>query len=199
MTERADKTLARSEIQSMVKPNSNGASTAAQQPPPLARDAQGAITTQSLADLIQWFLDHDSRVNAIRQPQVEEIFQWKQAASARAGEAVYQFDHAEDRLAVGIVQAVTAHADERALHEWISQLLNALEEASQTNEELAHSYQLDTQSAAPVQEAAKSPTERGRNIYLTCCWLETLCTAEVRVLGWVYQELYGRAFQPNNF
>ncbi|PYS92230.1 MAG: hypothetical protein DMF64_09595 [Acidobacteria bacterium] len=200
MTERADKTLARSEIQSMVKPNSNGASTAAQQPPPLARDAQGAITTQSLADLIQWFLDHDSRVNAIRQPQVEEIFQWKQAASARAGEAVYQFDHAEDRLAVGIVQAVTAHADERALHEWISQLLNALEEASQTNEELAQSYQLDAHGAAStVQEAAKIPTERGRNIYLTCCWLETLCTAEVRVLGWVYQELYGRAFQPNNF
>ena len=184
----------------MTKLKPNGAHRDEQQPPPLARDSQGVITTQSLADVIQWFLDHDPRVNAIRHPQVEEIFQWKQAASARAGEAVYQFDHAEDRLAVGIVQAVTAHADERALHEWISQLLNALEEASQTNEELAQSYQLDAHGAAsPVQEAAKIPTERGRNIYLTCCWLETLCTAEVRVLGWVYQELYGRAFQPNNF
>jgi len=183
----------------MTKLKTNSAHYDEQQPPSLMRDAQGAITTQSLADVIQWFLDHDRRVNAIRHPQVEEIFQWKQAAAERAGEAVYQFNHAEDRLAVGIVQAVTAHTDERALHEWISQLLNALEEASQTNEELAHSYQLDTQSAAPVQEAAKIPTERGRNIYLTCCWLETLCTAEVRVLGWVYQELYGRAFQPNNF
>ena len=43
------------------------------------------------------------------------------------------------------------------------------------------------------------PTARGREIYLTCCWLETLCTAEVRVLGWVYQARFGRAFHPNNF
>jgi hypothetical protein len=184
----------------MTKVEANGAASSMQQPPPLVRDPQGAISTHSLADVIQWFLDHDRRVNAIRHPQVEEIFQWKQAAAKRAGEAVYQFEHAEDRLAVGIVQAVAAHADERALHEWISQLLNALEEASQTNEELAQSYQLDAHGAAsPVQEAAKIPHERGRDIYLTCCWLETLCTAEVRVLGWVYQELYGRAFQPNNF
>ena len=40
---------------------------------------------------------------------------------------------------------------------------------------------------------------RERDIYLTCCWLETLCTAEVRVLGWAYRELYGRPFHPNNF
>ena len=184
----------------MTKLKTEGAHRDEQQPPPLVRDGAGAVAMHSLADVIQWFLDHDRRVNAIRHPQVEEIFQWKQAAAKRAGEAVYQFDHAEDRLAVGIVQAVTAHGDERALHEWISQLLNALDEAAQTNEELAQSYQLDTQGAAsPVQEALKIPTERGRDIYLTCCWLETLCTAEVRVLGWVYQELYGRAFQPNNF
>jgi hypothetical protein len=182
----------------MTKLTTNGPQHDAQ-PPSLARDAQGALAVNSLADVIQWFLEHDPRVNAIRHPQVEEIFQWKQAAAARAGEAVYRFEHAEDRLAVGIVQAVAAHADERALHEWISQLLNALEEASQTNEELAHSYQLDTQSASAIEEAAKIPTERGRNIYLTCCWLETLCTAEVRVLGWVYQALHGRAFHPNNF
>lgn len=174
-------------------------SSGAQSPPPLVRDAQGAVAPAALADVIQWFLDHDSRVNVIRHPKVEELFQWKQAASADAGEAVYRFDSAEDRLAVGIVQAVVAHADERALHEWISQLLNALDEATRTNEELAHSYKLDPQAASAVTEAAQIPTARGRDIYLTCCWLETLCTAEVRVLGWVYQELYGRAFQPDNF
>src|ERR671939_132360 len=161
----------------MAKAEANNA----QQPPALARDAQGEVTTHALADVIEWFLDHDRRVNVVRSPQVEEVFQWKQATARAAGEAVYQFESAEARLAVGIVQAVTAHADERALHEWISQLLNALEEAAKTNEELAHSYQLNTQSASPVQEAAQIPTERGRNIYLTCCWLETLCTAEVRV------------------
>lgn len=172
---------------------------ASQQPPPLARDAQGEVTAQSLADVIQWFLDKDGRVNMIRHPKVEELFQWKQATTRAPGEEVYQFDHAEDRLAVGIVQAVLAHRNERALHEWISQLLNALEEASQMNEELAQSYQLDAQAQSAVEEAAKIPTERGRAVYLTCCWLETLCTAEVRVLGWLYQELYGRAFHPDNF
>jgi hypothetical protein len=50
-----------------------------------------------------------------------------------------------------------------------------------------------------VREAAKIPTTNGRAIFLTTCWLDTLCTAEIRVLGWVYQELYGRPFHPNNF
>ncbi|HEX8180736.1 MAG TPA: hypothetical protein VF525_14400 [Pyrinomonadaceae bacterium] len=170
-----------------------------QTPPPLGRDRAGVVAPTALADVIQWFLDHDSRVNMIRHPKVEELFQWKQAASRQAGEEVYRFESAEDRLAVGIVQAVVAHAGERALHEWISQLLNALDEAAQTNEELAQSYQLDAQVPSAVAEAHKLTTERARDIYLTCCWLEALCTAEVRVLGWVYQELYGRPFHPSNF
>src|SRR2546423_10315780 len=115
----------------------------AQAPPSLVRDARGEVAPTALADVIQWFLDHDPRVNMIRHPKVEELFQWKQAASADAGEAVYRFDSAEDRLAVGIVQAVGAHEDERALHEWISQLLNALDEATRTNEEVAQDYKLD--------------------------------------------------------
>src|SRR2546423_467314 len=172
---------------------------AAQQPPSLARAAHGEVTTHALSDVIEWSLDHDRRVNVVRSPQVEEVFQWKQATASAAGEEVFQFESAEARLAVGIVQAVAAHADERALHEWIAQLLNALDEATRTNEELTREYQLDAQNASTVAEAAKLPTARGREIYLTCCWLEALCTAEVRVLGWVYQELYGRAFHPNNF
>ena len=182
----------------MTKAGTDGAH-AAQQPPSLARDARGEVTTHALADVIEWFLDHDPRVNVVRSPQVEEIFQWKQAAAHAAGEDVYHFESAEARLAVGIVQAITAHADERALHDWIGQLLNALDEATRTNEELAQSYQLDVQHSSAVAEAAKIPTARGREVYLTCCWLEALCTAEVRVLGWVYQELYDRAFHPKNF
>ena len=170
-----------------------------QQPPALRRDARGGVAPAAVGDVIEWFLDHDPRVHMIRHPKVEELFQWKQAASRRAGEEVYQFESAEARLALGIVQAVVTHPDERALHEWISQLLNALDEATRTNEELAQGYKLDAAAASTVGEAAKLPTERARDIYLTCCWLEALCTAEVRVLGWVYQELYGRPFHPNNF
>jgi hypothetical protein len=183
----------------MPKSDDNGAQPDAQQPPALTRAARGGVAPNALADVIQWFLDHDPRVNVVRHPRVEEIFHWKQARSRMDGEAVYEFEHAEDRLAVGIVQAVVNNDGERALHAWLGQLLNALDEAARTNEELAHAYQLDAQAASVLTEAAKLPTEHARTIYLTCCWLETLCTAEVRVLGWVYQELYGRAFHPNNF
>jgi len=178
----------------------DGAAAAAGQPPLLARDELGRIELASLADLIGWFLDHDPRVNIVRHPRVEEIFQWKQAESNRAGEEVYQFANAEERLAIGIMQAIVENEGEPALHGWISQLLNALDDATKTNEEISHAYRLDTQGdASTVAEAAKIPSERGRTVFLTCCWLEALCTAEVRVLGWVYQQLYGRPFQPGNY
>ena len=86
---------------------------------------------------------------------------------------------------------------EPELHAWIGQLLNALDDATKTNEEMAHAYSLDTAGdSSRLAESEKIPTARGREVYLTCCWLETLCTAEVRVLGWLYQELYGKPFAP---
>jgi len=166
-------------------------------PPPLARDAAGRIDTGSLADIVAWFIERDPRVNAIRHPRVEEIFQWKQEASRRAGENVFQFDSAEDRFAVGVVQALMVNDSETALHDWIAQLLNALEESARTNEEIKTAYRLDTGAdASAVAESEKIPTGAAREVYLTSCWLEVLCTAELRVLGWLYQELYGRQFQP---
>jgi len=178
----------------------DSSSSSTPQPPPLARDELGRIEPSSLADLIEWFLAHDPRVNMIRHPKVEEVFQWKQAESRRAGEEVYEFASAEERLAIGIMQAIVEYEDQRAMHGWIGQLLNALDDATKTNEEVSQAYRLDTSGeASTVDEAAKIPTERGRTIFLTCCWLEALCTAEVRVLGWVYQQLYGRPFQPDNY
>ncbi|HEX8844005.1 MAG TPA: hypothetical protein VF791_05150 [Pyrinomonadaceae bacterium] len=174
----------------------NGESPPAPAPPPLERDARGEINVSSLADVIQWFLDYDQRAAVIRHPKVEEIFHWKQQESRRAGEEVYQFDHAVDRLAIGIMQALAEHRTESALHSWISQLLNALDDAVKTNEEMASAYKLDSEAASTVHEAEKIPTASGRKIYLTCCWIEVLCTAELRITGWIYQELYGRPFAP---
>jgi hypothetical protein len=165
-------------------------------PPPLQHDGRGQINAASLADVIQWFLDHDQRASTIRHPKVEELFHWKQQQARRDNESVYQFDHAEDRLAIGIMQALTEHKGERALHAWISQLLNALDDAAKTNEEMANAYKLNVESASIVEEAEKIPTASGRKVYLTCCWLETLCTAELRIIGWLYQELYGKPFHP---
>jgi hypothetical protein len=165
--------------------------------PVLRRDESGRLDLNSVGDCIQWFLDYDQRVAAIRHPKVEELFQWKQEQSRSEGENVFDFNRAEDRLAIGIMQALAVNANEPALHDWISQLLNALDDAAKANEEIAAAYKLEMgEAASTVREAARIPTARGRTDYLTSCWLEVLCTAEVRVLGWFYQELYGRPFSP---
>jgi hypothetical protein len=171
-----------------------------QGPPPIKLDSPGNINTASLADCIQWFLERDQRVAVIRHPTVEELFHWKQNESKSENEEVFIFDHAEDRLAIGIIQALMQNTSEQELHAWISQLLNTLDEATKVNEEIAGAYKLQTEGGASVvTESEKIPTRRERTGYLVSCWLETLCTAEIRVLGWIYQELYGRPFHPDTY
>lgn len=168
-----------------------------QGPPPLRYDESGRLDTGSLADVIQWFLDYDERTAVIRHPKVEELFQWKQSQDRLADENLYTFNHAEDRLAVGIYQALAEHASEGRLHDWISQLLETLDEATKANEEIAAAFKLEAvDDASAVAAAELIPTATGRKVYLTYCWLEALCTAEARVLGWLYKELYGRPYAP---
>jgi hypothetical protein len=180
----------------MSNPQTNGTGG----PPQLARDARGRVAPRALADLMQWFLDYDERVAVVRFPAVEALFQWKQQEDLRGNPEAVAFQRAEDRLAVGVMQALVEHDTERALHAWIRELLGALDDATRTNEAVAEAYGLRPGESSPVvEEAGKIPAQREREVYLTCCWLETLCTAEVRVLGWAYRELYGRPFHPNNF
>ena len=180
--------------------NGNGGADVADQAPlkpPALRDAAGNIDLDSVPEVIQWFLDFDQRVAIVKHPNVEEVFQWKQENSRKQGEAVFDFRQAEDRLAIGIIQALAEHNTERSLHSWISQLLNALDSASKANEAAAETYKLDLAAGGSVvREADKIPTARGRRDFLINCWVETLCTAEARVLGWLYQEFYGKAFAP---
>lgn len=165
--------------------------------PRLLRDAQGRIDVDSVPDVIQWFLDCDDRVAIVRHPRVEEVFQWKQQQSRLANEDIFAFDRAEDRLAIGIIQALAEHSTEVELHSWIGQLLNALEKASKANESAAEAYRLELAGTTSiVTEAEKIPSQRGRTDFLINCWVETLCTAEARVLGWLYKEFYGHPFAP---
>lgn len=165
--------------------------------PPLKRDSGGNIDLDSVPDVIQWFLDFDQRVAIIKHPNVEQVFQWKQEQSRNAGENVFAFNRAEDRLAIGIIQALSENPTERTLHSWISQLLNALDLASKANEATAEAFKLDLAGGrSVVTEAEKIPSHRGRRDFLINCWIETLCTAEARVLGWLYKEFYGYPFAP---
>jgi hypothetical protein len=165
--------------------------------PPLQRDAYGQVDVDSIPDVIEWFLTYDQRVAIIRHPSVEEVFQWKQQHTRAEGEEVFQFRRAEDRLAIGIIQALADNSTERSLHEWISQLLGALDAASKANESTADAYKLDLRGGGSiVQQAEKIPFQRGRTEFLLNCWIETLCTAEARVLGWLYKEFYGHSYAP---
>jgi len=181
----------------MVQSGPDNCKEAPQGLPPLKRDSRGRIDVDSVPDVIQWFLDYDERVAVIKHPRVEEIFQWKQEQSRIAQEDVFPFKRAEDRLAIGIIQALAENSTEHELHSWISQLLNALDAASKANESTSESYKLELSwSGSVVKEAEKIPSERGRREFLINCWVETLCSAEARLLGWLYKEFYGRPYSP---
>lgn len=165
--------------------------------PPLQRDASGQVDVDSVPEVIEWFVNYDERAALIRHPSVEEVFQWKQQYTRAQGEEVFLFSRAEDRLAIGIIQAIADNPTERELHSWIQQLLAALDSASKATEATAEKYKLELRGGGSiVNQAAKIPFERGRNEFLLNCWIESLCTAEARVLGWLYKEFYGHPFTP---
>ena len=165
--------------------------------PPLQRDTAGNVDVDSVPEVIDWFLNNDQRVAVIKHPTVEEVFQWKQQQSQLQGEKVFIFNRAEDRLAIGIIQALADNSSERELHAWISQLLTALDVAAKANESTAEAYQLDLRSDGSIlKQSEKIPFQRGREEFLLNCWIETLCTAEARVLGWLYKEFYRKPYAP---
>ena len=165
------------------------------QPPKLRRTETGEVETSSLADLLEWFLMYDERTARIRYLNTEELFQWKQKDDAANGVAIYPFENAEARLAVGAFQALAENNSEPLLKLWISDLLEAIQESHKTKTEIAESYNLDDDpDAFALKKAERLTTNAEKRLYLTSCWLEALCTAEARFLGWVYQEIYGRPF-----
>lgn len=164
-------------------------------PPKLQKTADGDINTNSLADLLEWFLSFDPKVGIVRHPHVEEVFQWKQTDDASNGIEPYPFENAESRFAIGVFQALGENDSENKLNRWLSDVVQALSEAKQTSDDIVKSYNLEQENSS-VEEANKIPSNTERRLYLTSCWLEALCTAEARFLGWVYQELYNKPFQP---
>jgi hypothetical protein len=167
------------------------------QPPKLTADPDGRLDPNSVADVIEWFLNFDERVARMRHPQVNELFQWKQSDDQESGVATYPFENAEARFAIGVVQALEENDKEPLLGLWISDVLNAVQQARDTRHELTEAYKLDVKPLeSAIEKANKLTTNAERQIYLTSCWFDALFTAEARVLGWIYQELYGRPFQP---
>jgi len=164
-------------------------------PPKLVRRENGEVETTSLADLLEWFLMYDERTARMRHANTEELFQWKQMDDVEQGISIFPFENAEARFAVGAFQALAENNSEPLLKLWISDLLEALQSSRTTKTEMAEAYKLDDDPEAfSLRKSEKLTTNTEKRLYLTSCWLEALCTAEARFLGWVYQEKYGRPF-----
>ena len=171
------------------------AKTPENQPPKLLRKENGEVETASLSDLLEWFLMYDERTARMRHANTEELFQWKQMDDVEQGISIFPFENAEARFAIGAFQALAENNSEPLLKLWISDLLEALQESHKTKTEIAESYNLDEDvDAFSLAKSEKLTTNAEKRFYLTSCWLEALCTAEARFLGWVYQEIYGRPF-----
>ncbi|KXJ98374.1 MAG: hypothetical protein UZ17_ACD001002729 [Acidobacteria bacterium OLB17] len=166
-------------------------------PPALTKGPNGAPETASLADLVEWFITHDERVARVRHPYSDELFKWKQEDDTENGVATYPFENAEARFAIGVIQAAAENNTEELLKAWITDVVEALGRAKEAKEELTGTYNLDADAEAfALKKAEKLPSAVERRLYLSSCWLDLLCTAEARVLGWIYQELYGKPFAP---
>ena len=177
----------------------NDATSQAAGPPKLARASDGKVDTASLADLIEWFLNYDERTARMRLPMVEELFQWKQADDEERGVATFPFENAEARFAIGVAQAVEQNPSEPLLDLWLNDVVAALHEARTAKTEITEANNLERDpEASPLKKAELLTTNFERRSYLTASWLEALFTAEARVLGWIYQELYGRPFTPRS-
>jgi hypothetical protein len=168
-------------------------------PPKLRASADGKLDQHSVADLIEWFLNFDERVARMRHEQVNELFMWKQSDDEQNGVATYPFENAEARFAIGVIQALEQNDKEPLLGLWISEVLNTLHEASETKRELTDTYKLDKKPLeSAIEKANRLTTSTERRIYLTSCWFDALFTAEARVLGWIYQEIYGKPYKAGS-
>lgn len=167
------------------------------EPPNIRVLDNGTPDIGSVADVLEWFLNYDEKTARMRHPNTDELFRWKQEDDKANGIGTYPFENAEARFALGTIQAISENNEEPLLKLWITDVLEALGRARETKTEMEHSFKLtDDMEASSLQKAEKLTTTVERRIYLTSCWLETLCTAEARVLGWIYQQLYNKPFEP---
>ncbi len=165
------------------------------EPPKLRIGPDGRPDIGSLADVLEWFLNYDEKTARMRHADTDEVFRWKQQEDKVSGLNVFPFESAEARFALGAIQAVGTNPSEDELRDWIGELLAALQESRAIRTELSDAYGLNgVLDLSTIERSQKLPTASEKKIYLTSCWMETLCTAEVRFLGWIFQELYGKPY-----
>src|SRR5215204_5739844 len=112
-------------------------------PPKLRPAPAGGIDNNSLADLVEWFLNFDERTARMRHANTEELFQWKQKDDEANGIGTYPFENAEARFAIGVFQALQENNSEPLLGLWMNDVLAALHESRETKREITEANDLD--------------------------------------------------------
>ena len=103
----------------------------------------------------------------------------------------------EGRVDPSSIADLQENNSEPLLGLWLNDVLAALHESRETKREITEANDLDKDiERSSIEKASLLTTNSERRLYLTSSWLEALCTAEARVLGWIYQEMYGKPFTP---
>ena len=172
----------------------NGSEDAPLNLPPLQRDARGNVDLDSVPDVIQWFLDYDQRVAIIKHPNVEEVFQWKQEQSRRRRAKKFSISI---RPKIGwrsesFRRLPRTPPNARFIRGLANFLTRSTPRRRPTKQLPKLTSSISRSGGSIVKEAEKIPSAARTSRFLINCWVETLCTAEARVLGWLYKEFYGR-------
>ncbi len=76
------------------------------EPPKLRRTESGEVDTNSLADLLEWFLMYDERTARMRHANTRRAVSMESKYDEQQGIVTYPFENAEARFAVGTFQAL---------------------------------------------------------------------------------------------
>ena len=119
----------------------------------------------------------------MRLPYTDELFQWKQADDEANGIGTYPFENAEARFAIGVFR----RGDEqfRAAAADVDLGCTGSFERIARDPDGNRPFVQDGRDLGKLgaRKGRKANQPGGKRLYLTSCWLETLCTAEARVLG----------------
>ena len=165
--------------------------------PPLLRDPSGHVDVDSVPDVIQWFLDYDSRVAIIKHPRLKRSFNGSRNKADRTTKKYSCLAGLRIVWQLGLSRLWARTPRNAAFTPGLGSCSMRSTRPQRLTKPFLRPMAWTSQLTSIVTEATKIPTQRGRNDFLVNCWVETLCTAEARVLGWLYKEFYGRPYSPN--
>jgi len=168
------------------------------QPPKLRLTAEGSADIGSLADVLEWFLNFDETHRPHEATRPSKRFSNGNSRTTRSTASRSTRSRTpRPALPSARFQALAENDTEPKLN----RLDHRYPQRPRRRPDVAHR---DLGILRPrrrpelyaVAKADKLTTAIEKRIYLTSSWIEALCTAEARYLGWSIRKLYGKPFHP---